>query len=272
LPVIGPLQTGTWGILAAAPGVGTSMWLAMLTKAIASNKFGRAGSWMAPTRRTVLLIDAEMSPQEIASRYADADFGDYLGICSLDLLERLNERPFSLGNDYDQAQLFAAAEPFDVILIDNIEYTLEPAAGHNIWAPETWAQVEPITRWAKSRNKLLIFVDHLNKEGGVQGSLAKQRGASFVIKLEPEYVERAQVAFTHSFSKLRYLVDDPLLKRNVKWWLIDSDWYTELSLTKKEQVINLGKLELKPKQIAKEVGLSERRVYEILRKNKHLLN
>ena len=270
--VIGPLQTGCWGIIAAAPGVGKSMFAAMLAKAISGEYWGKACHWKAPKRRRTLLIDAEMTPHELAMRYDDEPMGEHFALCHLDLLERHDMPAFSLGDDMHQMLLMEAGRYADVIIVDNIEYTLEPAEGHNIWAPETWAQVEPLTRWAKAKNKLLIFIDHLNKEGGVQGSLAKQRGASFVIHLEPEWVEKSKLAFTSHFKKLRYLVNEDELRRDVLWWLEDMGWQAEVRKSTKDLVIELRNEGMSNKQVAKELGVSERTARRISRKNKHLIN
>jgi len=269
--VIGPLQTGSWGIVAALPGVGKSMWIKLLLGATSSKNWGAAGDWRAPERRPALLIDAEMSIIELAGRYADQQFDEWLGICSLDLLDRHQQRSFSLGAGLDHAALFIAAEPFDIIVIDNIEYTLEPAKGHNIWAPETWAQVEPITRWAKANNKLLILVDHLNKEGSVQGSMSKQRGASFVIRLDPEYLQSADLSFKSTFSKLRYQVDKKL-RRDRIWSLMNDHWNCEICPNKPELVIELANAGKSVKEIAPLVELKKSQVYNIINKNKHLIH
>lgn len=269
--VIGPLQTGSWGIVAAPPGVGKSMWMAALIGAIAGKTRRAAGDWIAPHRRGVLLVDAEMSPSELAGRYAQYDLGEWCGFCDMDLIEQHDQDAFSLGNREHQLALMKIGHKVDVVIIDNIEYTLDPADGHNIWSPETWKQVAPLTKWAKTHNKLLILVDHTNKEGNVQGSLSKQRGASFVITLEPEYIEGAEPAFIAHFAKYRAQLDDPKLKRDRTWYYKGMDWYCEIKPTLPEQVIELAGEDMTQTDIAKALGIRQGTVSKILKKNKNLL-
>lgn len=270
--VIGPFQTGTWGIVAAAPGVGKSMWMQwLITQVAAETPPVDVAGWNMPERRHVLLIDAEMGVHELASRYSGHEYGEALAITHLDLLDRLGQPSFSLGNPEDQAALTVTAYLFDVIIIDNIEYTLDPAQGHNIWAPETWAQVAPLTHWAKANNKLLILVDHTNKEGGVQGSLSKQRGASFVITLESEYIERADLAFTSHFKKYRNQIDRKIIQDRT-WWLDGDAWQCKINPTKTEQVVEMSNHGLSAKEIGSAIGLSKSQVYRIINRNRHLID
>ena len=267
--VCGPFQTGTWGIIAGGPGTGKSMFVMGLAEAITLGR--KFGDWTVPKARSMVIIDAEMTPHELARRIPMCIPDERLLICTLDLLERNGEPPFSLGNIADQTALKDGSAGYDVVVVDNIEYTLEPKEGRDIWHPETWGQVEPLTRWAKAANKLLILIDHTNKDGHVQGSLAKQRGASFVMTLEPQFVEQSALAFSSSFSKMRYQIDESLKRKRV-WWLDEfGDWHCEPEESKKNQIIDLMRQGISRKDIIAETGASRSFVYKICRQNKRLL-
>ncbi len=266
--ILGPFQTGTWGILAALPGVGKSMFLSAMARAVALGL--PLGDYAAPTKlRSVAIVDAEMSEKEIHDRMP-LDVPDTVHFITMGLMERHDHSPFSLGNRVDQKDLIRICEEkfIDVIFIDNIEYTLEPAPGKDIWHPETWKQVIPLIRWAKMTGRMLVFIDHLNAQGGVQGSLSKQRGASFVMKLDADYEEHAVMCFKSHFVKIRYIVNNPL-KANRRWWLDDSgEWQCEREISKHDQVIKLLIEEVPQKDIALEVGLSRGQVSKLARKFK----
>ncbi len=266
--VLGPFQTGTWGILAALPGVGKSMFISAIMRAVSLAL--PLGDYAAPARmHSVGVVDAEMSEKEIHERMP-MDTPDTVHWITTDLLERHDHIPFSLGNRSHQAALIEQCERLNLrmIFIDNIEYTLEPAPGKDVWHPETWRQVIPLIRWAKRTGRVLVFIDHLNAQGGVQGSLAKQRGASFVMKLEADYEEHAVMCFRAKFIKIRYMVSNNL-KANRKWWLEDSgEWRCEREMSKHDQVAQLLVEGVAQKDIALEVGLSKGQISKLARKFK----
>jgi len=264
--ICGPFQSGTWGIIAGCPGVGKSMFTTALARAMTMGV--ELGEWRSPKKRRVAIIDAEMTPNEIDPR-VPGEVSDRLTYCTLDLLDRNNRVPFSLGNTTDQAGLMAACLDADVIIIDNIEYTLEPAPNRDIFHPETWAQVAPLTRWAKASNKLLILVDHTNASGNVQGTLSKQRGASFVAVIEPEFRENAALCFSVAFPKMRYQVG-PGMKAKATWWLDEHGWHQEKQMNIKDEIIELIRDGLTPAQILKEVDCTRAFVYRVYKQNKHL--
>jgi len=243
------------------------MFTIALAEAIANGSL--IGDWRAPKKRYVYILDAEMTPIEIDQRVPLTVDDEYLFYTTIDLLERMGRGAWKLGDPLDNELFCNSGAAFDVLIVDNIEYTLEPAEGRDIWHPETWRRVETLTRWAKAHNKLLIFVDHLNKDGGVQGTLSKQRGASFIIKLESEYKEDSALCFMSSFTKCRYLVE-PDLKRKRMWWLDDWGWHCEKEAKPKDKIIDLIKEGAIQKQIKMETGLSQGYISKIMRKNKHL--
>ena len=258
---LGPFQSGTWGIIAAMPGVGKSMFTSAIARAVSLGL--PLGDWKPGSRLLqVGIVDAEMSEKELSDRFP-VDTPDTVHFITTDMLERQELDPFSLGRDFDQNELIRICEEknIDVIVIDNVEYTLEPAENskHDVWHPSTWKQVFPLQRWAKSTNRLLIFIDHLNKDGKVQGSMAKQRGASFVMKLEADYEEGASLCFMSSFDKLRYILPGKT-KAKYRWWLDGDEWQCERQLDIKDQIALLLRdpdTKYTQKQIGEMVGIGQ---------------
>lgn len=236
-PIIGQFMTGTWGIIAGAPGVGKSIIAAQLARAIAQ---GTAFcDWMPDKPRRVALIDAEMTPLELRDRIGSGDIPN-LYVSTLDLMERKGRECFGLGGDQcDQTALMRVCKNFDVIIIDNIEYTLEPAPGKDIWHPESWKLVHPLLSWAKASNKLLILIDHTNAQGGVQGGLSKQRGASFIITLARSWVEDALHAFEWIPGKCRYQTSRENLAKREFWIDPDGAWHSEVVANMADQIREL---------------------------------
>lgn len=143
------------------------------------------GKWKSGDAVRVLYIDGEMRPNKIRKRISLILKG--LGYCSI-------ERPFDiyivkdssgLNIDTDilseewQKKMEAELKGIDVIIIDNF-YSLTDNSQK--------AVKSAITSFGKltQAGKTVIVLDHSNREGDLQGSIAKERAADLVIKIEPD--------------------------------------------------------------------------------------
>ncbi len=250
-PVIAHFVTGTWGVIYGPPGSGKSLAVGQLVRAIATG--GKWCDFQAEKPRKVALIDAEMTPYELAGRIGAAEIPN-LYVSTLDLMERKGREAFYIGGDQaDQKALMEACKDFDVIVIDNIEYTLMPADDKDIHHAETWKRVHPLLSWAKGNGKLLILVDHSNAQGNLMGSLSKQRGASFTVKVTKSWRKDTEVCFEWKPEKTRYQADRKLLRLRSIYLRPNGEWYSQVIKNNAEEIIDLIEAGYEKKEIVKEM-------------------
>lgn len=262
--VLGPFSTGEWGIIYGPPAVGKSMISNGMALAIA-NGTSLAGFPAGTRPRNVLLIDCEMTPQEIIPRWQ----GDHNRIfyCDTDLLESKELGSFQLNDPGWQTALMDVCKQhnIEVVIIDNLEYALSPVGGQKAFDDEVFKSVYPLTRWAKITNRLLIMLDHSNAQGTIQGRIQKMRGASFVWQLVNQAEQGGQIRFEGSFrppgGKMRASFDDDRAWQKVWTYSVLSGWAAEGPASIEQQSINMHFEEnMTSKEIAKELDVNIRAV------------
>lgn len=263
--LLGPFKTGQVGFLAAPAGVGKSMFALAVTGAITRSE--GLGVWEAAPAgeqgvRLGKVIDAELTPADLVQRIRTLrmeaspiqyDHYTFRDIC--------NREHFSLGNPVHQAYLMQNCERADVIVVDNVTFTLDPAEGHTLYSPETIAQMRPLFNWIRAAGKLLILVDHTNAQGQLAGSLHKHRLADWVALLEPDtLVGDLSIAFTLKFDKYR---GEGRPKKDIAWKMTERGvWSAEYLQTLPDQIKELLRDGMSAKEVAEELGCSVRYVHK----------
>ena len=262
--VTGPIQAGSIGFIAAAAGVGKSMFALGLAHAISTGK--DFADWKTPTKRSVMLLDVELSTRFIYDRIKGYDWtGATIKLDWQDWREAQSVEPLALGNDLHHHILYETCRDMDVIIIDNVTFALEPVKPGEMFNPETWNRVQHFTRWAKTAGKTVIFVDHTNKSNQVAGSVNKQRSADWVMILEAVSAPGSiPLEFGLKFDKMRYKCSQELTRDSyvtydgLRWGMAPAP--TELELI--QQMTAEG---MKPKDIADELCIGVRSVQRKLR-------
>jgi hypothetical protein len=200
--VCGPFRTGAVGFISAAPGVGKSMFALAMAGAISQGKrFGLWDSLKSPVR----YVDAELTHAELDQRLDTMGLSQchelYIDTESLRMHREID--PFSLGHPDHQKALRDACGESQVIIVDNVTFTLEAAPGKSLYDPETINQIKPLISWARLKGKCLILVDHTNKEGGLHGHSNKLRMAQFDLRLQKADDEPGVLSFTGQWNKYR---------------------------------------------------------------------
>lgn len=263
-PLIGNMARGQVGFLAGPAGSGKSLFAMSLAAAACTNT--NLGEWKPgadPALKLGFLVDAELTPYDLASRI------ELLGMNNApitynysDSRDMTNMPPFLLGDAFHQAWLMHCAAAFDVVVIDNVTFTLEPAPGHNIYAPETINQMRPLFNWARSKGKLLILIDHTNSEGKLSGSMNKHRLADWVGLMDVQPLQDDQAAnFDLKFEKWRG-ANRP--RRDTNFILgVDGKWESKEILSLPEQIRELIEQGASKKECAEELDISIQYVRKI---------
>lgn len=180
----GMLNSHSSGFIAAPGGSGKSMFSLGMAKHMAEGK--TFCGWAIPKPLKVMMLDVEMGDSGLMSRLISAGINGTHDIAfdTSGLRDRFGMPRFLLGDKEHLQLLMRAADPFDVLFIDNVSACLLPVRGSDLFSPEAWQQVFELEQWARQKGKLLIFIDHTNKAGQLAGTLHKHRMADFVLLIE----------------------------------------------------------------------------------------
>jgi hypothetical protein len=263
---LGPLRSGQVGWIAAPPGVGKSMFALAIACAIAEGK-SLAGWPGSGEVNQVKLIDAELTDRALYARLestATDGIPEALLFNTWGVRETLGADSFSLGDPEHQLWLMQTARGAEVVIVDNVTFTLDPAPGGNMYSPETINQLKPLLSWAHNTNRLLILIDHTNAQGQLAGSLQKQRMADWVVLLDrDECVGDMDLAFTLKWDKYRD-DDGPKAGAQEAWTMTkNKGWESRTILGLNEQIKELIVEGLDAKDIAKELDCSAQYVRRV---------
>ena len=264
--LLGCFRTSQTGFIAAPPAAGKSLFALKL--AIAISLGDDFGPWEGDGEiKQAVIVDAELTAQALHQRIKLL-CGDRVPMMIVDTYVNrlaLGMEPFMLGNPDHQAQLMRAASNAKVVVIDNVTFTLDPAPGKNLFAPETINQLRPLISWARNNGTLLIFIDHTNYEGNLAGSANKSRIADWVAMLEPDVrADDVSIAFTLKFTKYR---GDDGPRREVAFQMTNAgEWSHREIVSLPEQVKELHEMGVSTQDIAAELGVTPQSVNRIKRK------
>jgi RecA-family ATPase len=264
--LLGPIRQGQVGWIAAPPGVGKSMFALSMAMQISLGE--GMGIWGGCNElKLARLIDAELTDKSLYERtryLLPADTIPAMQFNTWGLRESLGADGFSLGDPEHQLWLMQTAANSDVVIVDNISFTLDPAPGGNMYSPETINQVRPLLSWAHSHNKLLIFIDHTNAEGNLAGSLQKQRMADWVMLLAADECDEGDsLAFTLKWDKYRD-ADGPRINSEESWRLkTTGKWEHKLLPSLTDQIRDMLNSGGTPKEVSQDLGCHLSQVYRV---------
>ena len=179
LSLLGPLATAQVGIMFAAEGVGKSM-LAHYTADAICRGCG-LGPWEGSgVKRRVLYVDAEMDKRDIDDRIELIGSGHGIDFV---MSEDWPDGGLDLCDSRHQDILCAWAGDYDAVILDNTSQLLTPPADRDEWSPQVWQLTGRLRGWFRKHNHHLLWIDHTNAKGGVQGTMAKRREVFYIIKL-----------------------------------------------------------------------------------------
>lgn len=182
--VCGPLNTGMVGIIAGEAGVGKSFWTLDLCAHIAAGQ--NFENWAVPKARSVLYIDGEMPGFMIQDRLKMMPASDSLWMVYEDWLSAHGEPQIDIALLSEQERFLSPLyqTTFDVFVFDTLSSCMSPPPGMDVWRPEYWMQVHAFNRKMRAAGKVVIYVDHTNRQGKTAGTSAKKQGIEFEWLLE----------------------------------------------------------------------------------------
>ena len=182
--VCGPLSSASVGIIAGEPGVGKSLWVLDMCAHIAAGQDFE--SWRVPKPLAVLYIDGEMPGSFIQERLLNMPASDNLWMVYEDWLQAHGEPQIDLGLQAHQDRFLSPLyqSTFDIFVFDTTFSVLSAPPGSDMWRPEYWSQVQGFNRKMRAAGKVVIYVDHTNRQGQTQGTSAKKQGIEFEWLLE----------------------------------------------------------------------------------------
>lgn len=216
---------GHLGQLHAPRGLGKT-WL-VLTWALVVSSAAEALGFRAPVARRVLVIDGEMSAEEIQSRLRR--LCDVMGVkphANLEILAADWQRTYLPRLDTAAGQ--AAAEPFvdraELVILDNRSCLFDPEGEKD---PTSWQPAQDWLLSLRRRGKGVLVAHHANRNGGARGHSKPEDAMNLLLKLSrPEgYVQDQGARFLLEFEKARG-VHGPAAAPLVAT-LADSGWTVE---------------------------------------------
>ena len=208
-PILGPIHSADFWIVAAAPGVGKTQLAVGLNKALACGEDW--GHWKSHGNVSILHVDGEMAPHELQTRFRmqGLDLSSPIHMLSaIDMTDRFGLDRLNLGTAEGQAVLDHYVKRYDpkVIQLDNV-MSLVSVPGTSVSSDEFWATVAPLFRRYRGEGRTVIVWDHTNDMGRVFGTKTKTLAANVVLILEKPKDHHAEdgCRFIARFDKARGL-------------------------------------------------------------------
>jgi putative DNA primase/helicase len=222
------------------------------------------------TRRRVLYFDGEFSGPTLQKRLLlfEPKTKGYLTVLTPDLWHLRQKMMPNLADEATRTWLDAQIEKgkYDVVILDSLSTLIRGAEENDATA---W---EPIQHWIlqhRGHGRAIIFLHHQGRSRMPRGTSKREDIVETVIGLRKDYDLSTDTdsAFQLSFDKSREFYGkqaQPMLIR-LSTQTGHVEWSHELmrDLTR-DKVQELWKAGVKQKEIAKEVGLSQPRVSQII--------
>jgi hypothetical protein len=196
-------RAGHIGQAYAERGFGKSWFVGSLALAAAAGS--EALGFRAPDPCRVLLVDGEMSAQELQERFAllserlciPTTAG--LTIVAADWQEQFLPR---LDTDGGQAALEPFVEAADLVILDNRSCLFDPEGEKD---PSAWQPAQDWLLSLRHRGKAVLLTHHSNRMGGARGHSKSEDPMNLLIKLSrPEdYSQEQGARFIVTFEKSR---------------------------------------------------------------------
>jgi hypothetical protein len=237
--------------------------------------------WTVEAPAPVLYVDAELSPQNMQAWLKRLGRSRRnLHILS-DKMNYYDGKPrVSLATEADRAYLsraIARLEP-QLIVLDSLFTLVPPAIIQGAVHEDAWSQVIDWMRDLKREGRHILLLHHDSKEGGQYGASIKEIEFDLMLQLRvrSDYSGAGKWAFELSFTKPRHLSAEDAKPRIIT--ATDDgiiEWQrTDLPLQKprerdaeaqqlRDQVMELSEQGLSVREIAEQVGRSERWVKKV---------
>ena len=199
IPLIGPLKTSMVGIMYADAGVGKSMFALHLAHAI--SKGDGLGEWTGSGRECkALIIDGEMYSRDIDTRLKMLDGWDL----EFQLSEDWPDGGLNLADPLHHPLFYRMAGDARFIIVDNVVSVTAPVdESLDYFAPQIWMGTAPLRSWARKTNRHILWIDHANRAGKLQGTQAKERDIDYLVKLTRTGELSEALKFKAEFLKYR---------------------------------------------------------------------
>lgn len=215
------LNKGDLSMVYAPTGIGKTWFTLGVAWAVATG--GRFATWNGYGYRNeakahkVLVMDFEMAAQELQERFgtirkrakplvsheAERQGLKNLSIYAITRLEA-EERLSDLSREADCKRLIEIAQPFDLVIIDNLSTSMKPEDENK---PEAFQTLQSALLELRKQGKAVILVHHTNKAGDQRGSSAKTTVLNTVLALEKITDRRGEhFGITITFKKHRNLL------------------------------------------------------------------
>ncbi|MGC6536084.1 MAG: AAA family ATPase [Candidatus Puniceispirillaceae bacterium] len=254
-------------------GVGKTTFALTLGIAVALGK--PFLKWSVPSKKRVLYIDGEMSPQDMQERAQAA--AQFFGVDVSDVVDfRIINRDVNngvlpdIGEVAGQNEFDAATKDADLIILDNLS-TLRFTGREN--EADSWSTVQ---RWLlnmRGQGKTVIILHHAGKDGTSRGTSRRHDALDTVIKLKrpPDYLQSEGAVFEVHFEKSRSFFGDAAEPFGLSHAIVDgvSIWDKFLiSDENLQEAIRLVQQGLKQTEIAERLGVSQSKVSKLLKSAK----
>jgi hypothetical protein len=241
-------------------GGGKSYFLETLALAVASA--GMAFGWRVPARRSVLLVDGELSVETLQRRLAAIGLGAELPVTADVPLRILaadgNEDGIpDLSTAEGQALIEQHLDGVDLLLLDNLAALCSTSKENEA---ESWQVMKAWLGRLRRQGKAVVFAHHAGKGGQQRGTSAREDTLDTVIALRRpcDYEPREGCRFELHFEKARSLAGadlDPFEARLDAGPNGGSAWtLRSLAARQLEQVVALAREGMSSREIASEIG------------------
>ncbi len=266
MPLLGPLKTGQLIFIASPTGVGKTQMAHAIQHSLS---YGLGwGGWASYRTAGVMLIDGEMSAQELQERqrrYPSIAGGVEPWI----LCAALSEVEINLAREFDQQHISALMDKHDiqVLMLDNL-MSLNWVEGASVNSDEFWT---PIRQWLikeRAKGRLIIIVDHTNSQGEVFGTKTKTWHADIVYLLrdssDEEDENKENVQFEVKIGKGRSLTREEKqsfeaameVRRGEAVWT-----HKAMKAGHLDAIVEMVNLGMSDGQIVDELGIARRSFY-----------
>lgn len=181
----GLLNVGEQLMIHAWRGVGKSLFAMYLALCFSAGKSGLKGKVCPPHRFKVVLLDGEMTPEELKKRGERICRGNELLMETADNLmirsSHVEQKVLELETDEGFADLEPDLAAADIIIIDSLFIFFPSVMTSEFRSTE---KLRNFLAWCKQRKKSLILIDHEGKKGSTSfGSMGKEIALDSVLRL-----------------------------------------------------------------------------------------
>ena len=270
----GPITRKSITLLYGATGVGKSFFILGLLYALAAGlKFC---GYITQGNPKILTLDGELDLEDTAIRLRMITPESEMNI-GCDSINILTREDFGTGlvpnislpeNQVMYTRIF---EPYDVIVIDNLNTTSYPKNDRDGEISQ-FLRVLPWLLQLRDQGKAIILVHHTNKAGEQMGSILKEQIATNVLELQKVQGDFDSLKFKMIWKKHRHvsrseakpMVVEAVQSSTGMSWLIEDP-----TVDLEQRVVQLAKEGLKQREIAEQIDLDVFEISRIIKKNKH---